>query len=281
MKILCVGEILVDMIADGHSLEDAGQFHSRPGGAPTNVAVAASRMGADVDMAATVGNDGFGDMLKEKLENEGVGLDHIRTVDEKTTLAFVALDDNAEPEFSFYREADLEIGEDQLGEGYDIIHFGSLPFTDPELTERLENYADRSQALISFDPNLRSDLKDKEYMKRLKRFIEVADLVFLSEEENKNFEIGAEEILVTKGSEGADLITEEFIEIEKPPEVDVVDTTGAGDALAGTYLAFRESSRREALEKAVQASALSTLDKGAMSALPNKAQLEREFQQSV
>ena len=278
MKILCVGEILVDMIAENNSIKNSDEFYARPGGAPTNVAVAASKMGAEVEMAATVGDDGFGDMLKQKLEEEDVGLDKISVSEEKTTLAFVALDETAEPEFSFYRGADLEIGEDQLGEGYDIIHFGSLPFTNPELSEKLQSYAEQSQALISFDPNLRSDLKDEEYMERLKSFIEVADLVFLSEEENKNFEIDAEEILVTQGSEGAKLITDDFKEVEEPPEVDVVDTTGAGDAFTGTYLAFRESSRREALEKAVQASALSTLDKGAMSALPNKAELQRQFQ---
>lgn len=278
MKILCVGEILVDMIAENNSIKNSDEFYARPGGAPTNVAVAASKMGAEVEMAATVGDDGFGDMLKQKLEEEDVGLDKISVSEEKTTLAFVALDETAEPEFSFYRGADLEIGEDQLGEGYDIIHFGSLPFTNPELSEKLQSYAEQSQALISFDPNLRSDLKDEEYMERLKSFIEIADLVFLSEEENKNFEIDAEEILVTQGSEGAKLITDDFKEVEEPPEVDVVDTTGAGDAFTGTYLAFRESSRREALEKAVQASALSTLDKGAMSALPNKAELQRQFQ---
>lgn len=278
MKILCVGEILVDMIAENNSIKNSDEFYARPGGAPTNVAVAASKMGAEVEMAATVGDDGFGDMLKQKLEEEDVGLDKISVSEEKTTLAFVALDETAEPEFSFYRGADLEIQESQLREGYDIIHFGSLPFTNPELSEKLQSYAEQSQALISFDPNLRSDLKDEEYMERLKSFIEIADLVFLSEEENKNFEIDAEEILVTKGSEGAKLITDEFKEVEKPPEVDVVDTTGAGDAFTGTYLAFRESSRREALEKAVQASALSTLDKGAMSALPNKAELQRQFQ---
>ena len=278
MKILCVGEILVDMIAENNSIKNSDEFYARPGGAPTNVAVAASKMGAEVEMAATVGDDGFGDMLKQKLEEEDVGLDKISVSEEKTTLAFVALDETAEPEFSFYRGADLEIQESQLGEGYDIIHFGSLPFTNPELSEKLQSYAEQSQALISFDPNLRSDLKDEEYMERLKSFIEIADLVFLSEEENKNFEIDAEEILVTKGSEGAKLITDDFKEVEEPPEVDVVDTTGAGDAFTGTYLAFRESSRREALEKAVQASALSTLDKGAMSALPNKAELQRQFQ---
>lgn len=278
MKILCVGEILVDMIAENNSIKNSDEFYARPGGAPTNVAVAASKMGAEVEMAATVGDDGFGDMLKQKLEEEDVGLDKISVSEEKTTLAFVALDETAEPEFSFYRGADLEIQESQLGEGYDIIHFGSLPFTNPELSEKLQSYAEQSQALISFDPNLRSDLKDEEYMERLKSFIEIADLVFLSEEENKNFEIDAEEILVTQGSEGAKLITDDFKEVEEPPEVDVVDTTGAGDAFTGTYLAFRESSRREALEKAVQASALSTLDKGAMSALPNKAELQRQFQ---
>jgi sugar/nucleoside kinase (ribokinase family) len=273
MKILCVGEILVDMIADGHSLEDAGEFHSRPGGAPTNVAVASSRMGADVDMAATLGNDGFGDMLKEKLENEGVGLDHIRTVDEKTTLAFVALDDNAEPEFSFYREADTFISPDQLTDGYDIIHFGSLPFTDPDLSEMMRRYAKESEALISFDPNLRSDFDSPKYMERLRGFIREADLVFLSEEEAESFDIDAEEILVTKGSSGATLTTKEFSEKSRPPEVDPVDTTGAGDALAGAYLAFRDEGRKDALEKAVEASALSTLEKGAMSALPDKDDL--------
>lgn len=278
MKILCIGEILVDMIATESSIQSSDGFHARPGGAPANVAVAASRMGADVDMAATVGRDGFGDKLIEKMKEEEIGVENIDVSDKKTTLAFVALNKSAEPGFSFYRGADLEISENQLEHGYDIVHFGSLPFTDENLSKMLENYARKSKALISFDPNLRSELADEEYLSRVKDFIEVSDLVFLSEEENKSFEIEAQEVLVTKGSDGAELITNEFTKEKKPPEVDVVDTTGAGDTLTGTYLAFRELSAEKALAKAVMASALSTQEKGAMSAIPNKLDVETNFQ---
>ncbi len=278
MKILCVGELLVDMIASETSIQSSKEFHARPGGAPANVAVAASRTGADVDMAATVGDDGFGDKLIEKMEEEEVGVENINVSDKKTTLAFVALNDSAEPEFSFYRGADLEISENQLGHGYDIVHFGSLPFTDEKLSKMLLTYARESEALISFDPNLRSELADEDYMNRVKRFIELSDLVFLSEEEKKNFEIEAQEVIVTKGSKGAELITNEFTKDKNPPEIDVLDTTGAGDALTGTYLAFRHLSKEKALEKAVLASALSTQEKGAMSAIPTESDIDSGIQ---
>ncbi len=279
MKLLCVGEILVDVIGKNNSLKNTKTFHARSGGAPANVAVAASRMGAEVDMAATIGKDGLGEKLIEKLEDEGVGVENVAASDKKTSLAFVALNENAEPEFSFYRGADTEISEKQLRGEYDIIHFGSLPFTEPQLSEMLLEFARNSDAVISFDPNLRSELADENYLSRLKEFIEVSDIVFLSYEEDKQLSIEVDQKIITKGDEGAELITSnEHIAIS-PPEIEPEDTTGAGDTLTGSYLAFRgELCREDALKKAVQASALSTLEKGAMSAIPNKAILEQKFQ---
>lgn len=279
MKMLCVGEILIDMIGKDRSLKKTEKFHARPGGAPANVAVAASKMGADVHMAATVGKDGLGDKLVEKLEREGVGVQNIDVSEKKTSLAFVALNEAAEPEFSFYRGADTEISEKQLEGEYDIIHFGSLPFTEPQLSERFLEFAKSSEAIISFDPNLRSELADGNYEERLKEFMQVSDLVFLSYEEDKQLSIDIPQKIVTKGADGAEIMTpDENISIS-PPEVEPVDTTGAGDALTGAYLAFKgEVSRKTALQNAVNASALSTLEKGAMSAIPDRNQLEQKFQ---
>jgi fructokinase len=271
MKILCVGEALVDMIGSGKNLKDSDSFEKRPGGAPANVAVAASRMGADVDIAATVGNDEFGDLLIDKFEEEDVGVENVDRSASRTTQAFVALE-GSEPSFSFYRGADHLITGSQLDDNYEIIHFGSLPFTDPLTSEELFEFAKEAESIISFDPNLREDLVDGEYLQRIQKMLDISDIVFLSDEEVSELDLSnVPEVVLSRGSEGAEIKGRGIN--KSPPDVDAVDTTGAGDALTGSYLAFRDISKPKALEKAVEASAYSTRNKGAMSALPRKEQL--------
>lgn len=284
VRIVCIGELLVDMIGrEEGSLQENPGFEKRAGGAPANVAVAASRLGADVEKVATVGDDEFGNFLVEKLEKEAIDVSHIEQVEEKTTLAFVSLDEEARPHFMFYRGADEHIVEDQLDlelSGDDIVHIGSLPFTREETADRLLEFVQGIPATVSFDPNLREDLMDESYEETLREVVEHVDMLTAAEEEVKFFG-GLEEVLdhtdeivVTQGSEGAELYTQEGSYSASPPEVEVRDTTGAGDALTGAYLAYREKGPQEALEKAVEAAALSTTEKGAMSSLPERQELE-------
>jgi len=86
-----------------------------------------------------------------------------------------------------------------------------------------------------------------------------------------------DEIVLTKGSEGAEVVSQENTVEQEPPKVHVKDTTGAGDALAGAYLAFRQQGIESALEKSVHAAALSTQKKGAMSALPKLTELKNSM----
>lgn len=279
-KIVCVGELLVDMIGDetGSLKENIG-FSRRAGGAPANVAVAASRLGAEVEKVATVGEDEFGEFLVEKLEEEGVGTSRIRRSDLKTTLAFASLDKEAKPHFSFYRGADEKITQEQLQLGLDeddTVHLGSLPFTDERTAENLIEFARETDATVSFDPNLRDDLMDEDYRERMHRVVEHVDVMIAAEEELEFFQTDLgwklEELVVTRGDKGADLYSDKTVSVEAP-DVDVVDTTGAGDALTGAYLAFRSQGRERALRKAVQAASISTTSKGAMAALPTQDDL--------
>lgn len=281
VKITCVGELLMDMIGkEQRNLAESSFFLKRPGGAPANVAVAASRMGADVSMIATVGEDDFGDKLIEKMEEEGIGTEHISRIEEKTSLAFAALDEDASPHFSFYRGADERISREQLeGIESDILHVGSLPFTSREASENIFSALEAFEGTVSFDPNVRPELMSDSYRKRLEKMLEYTDIVFAAGDEIEFFG-GLEEILVkvstvlvTRGSDGAELVTEEDSLDVSPPEVDVVDTTGAGDAFTGAYLACIDEEREEALQVAVDAAAQSTTDKGAMSALPYRKEL--------
>lgn len=285
MKIVCIGEILVDLIGQENAgLKHNPEFSKRPGGAPANVAVAASRLQADVEMAATVGDDEFGEFLRHKMKEENIDISNLRRTDRhNTTLAFAALDEDAKPEFSFYRGADEKIETSQLEldlSSEDIVHIGSLPFTDPETAEAVQEFLESTEATVSFDPNLRDDLLESRYEQRLRDVIEHVDVLTAADEELEffggleNLKEKTEEIIVTRGSEGAEIFTEEENHFVASENVEVVDTTGAGDSLTGAYLAFRSQGKKGALQKAVKAASISTTSKGAMSALPNLKELE-------
>lgn len=280
-KIVSVGELLVDMIGKKEdTIKQNPGFSKRAGGAPANVSVAASRMGAEVQIAASVGKDEFGEFLIQKMVEEEIGVKRIERLEEKTTLAFVSLDKEGRPHFIFYRGADEKIRKQQLENiDADILHVGSLPFTDLETAKLLTDVAEKTGAKISFDPNLREDLKNPSYEEKLQKFIEHVDILTAAEDE-LDFFGGLEklrqeidEIIVTRGAKGADIYLGDEEYSAKAYDVDVVDTTGAGDALTGTYLAFRNEGEKKALDKAVKAASLSTMSVGAMEALPRKADL--------
>ena len=74
MKILCIGEALIDMICTdkGSSLSVGQHFLKKTGGAPTNVAAAIAALGGEVELAAKVGNDPFGKQLIDVMQEFGV-----------------------------------------------------------------------------------------------------------------------------------------------------------------------------------------------------------------
>lgn len=271
------------------NLEQTPEFDKKPGGAPANVAVAAARLNQDVEIIATVGKDSFGEFLIQKMNEENIKADNIRQSELKTTLAFVALDENSEPDFSFYRRADKHISSIQLNHNYkedDIIHLGSLPFTNEQTANNILEFIEKTPAKISFDPNLREELLTENYKETLEKVLEHTNYLFLSDEETEffggieNLKEKADETIVTQGSEGVKLYTENEEISKESHDVAVVDTTGAGDALTGSYLAHRNLGKEKALEKAVMSSSMAITEKGAMSALPTEQELQ-EFQKDL
>src|ERR1700710_827449 len=94
MKIICIGEALIDMICTdkGKPLSAGQNFLKKPGGAPTNVAAAIAALGGNVELAAKVGNDPFGKHLVDVMEEFGVSTKWVfKDNDYFTTFAFVSL----------------------------------------------------------------------------------------------------------------------------------------------------------------------------------------------
>ena len=88
IDILCVGEVLVDFIGHqtGVLINNTKDYHRYLGGSPANVAMNSARLGLKSVMVATVGKDGFGEYIFERLNEFGVNTDHINTI--KTTFLF-------------------------------------------------------------------------------------------------------------------------------------------------------------------------------------------------
>lgn len=264
MKILCIGEALIDMICTdtGTSLSHSERFLKKPGGAPTNVAAAIAALGGDVMLAAKVGADPFGQQLVEVMKNFGVNTDNM-IMDEGyfTTMAFVSLMKDGERDFVFNRGADGQLTEEEVGtinlDDVSIIHFGSatsfLPGPLQQAYVSLMQTARAKDIFISFDPNYRQLLfKDNKesFVEQSWTFLKSCHFFKVSDEEamlltGKASVVDAANVLlegttatfaITLGKEGTMLVHAGEKLIVPSITVTPVDTTGAGDAFVGAVL---------------------------------------------
>ncbi len=265
MKILCIGEALIDMICTdkGSSLSDGQHFLKKPGGAPTNVAAAIAALGAEVELAAKVGNDPFGKHLIEVMQDFGVSTRWMLQ-DHKTftTFAFVSLMLDGERDFVFNRGADGELSREETDEiplsDVGIIHFGSATGFLPGPLQAayqgmLQKALLQNNIFISFDPNYRHLLfqnNTQTFIDQSWNFLQSCHFFKLSDEEamlitGAHSVTDAAAILlektnavftITLGKEGTLLGYKGHTYTIASIPVTPVDTTGAGDAFVGAVL---------------------------------------------
>ena len=312
IDIAALGELLIDFTEAGTGSDGMRLFEQNPGGAPANLLTVASHMGYRTEFIGKVGKDMHGAFLKKTLEKEGIGVSNLIEDDSYfTTLAFVAIDENGEREFSFARKpgADTQLRADELNkdllQNCKIFHFGSLSLTDQpakDATLTAVKLAKEVGALISYDPNYRASLWSSEAAaaEAMKSMIPYADVMKVSDEESllltgeATYEAAADKLLgmgpkliaVTLGSEGVLMATKEKKECIAGFSVQSVDTTGAGDSFWGGTLSAYLS-----LEKPVESltweeihhcavcgnatAALCVQKRGGIPAIPAKEEVEQ------
>ncbi len=264
MKVLCIGEALIDMICTdtNTSLCDGNHFLKKAGGAPANVAAVIAALGGKVALTAKVGNDQFGKHLIDTLESFGVSTKYMLQDDAHfTTLAFVSLVDEGERDFYFNRGADgwlsvSDIDKIDLSD-FSVVHFGSatafLPGELQDAYKALLQKALDEKKFISFDPNYRHLLyKDVQpsFIEQSLYFIKRCSFFKMSDDEallitGKTTLEEAVQVLeqlsdatfaITLGKKGALLAHQgKIVMVHGVPAV-AVDTTGAGDAFVGSIL---------------------------------------------
>lgn len=291
--ILCIGEILVDMIGE----EQAGIFsyQRKAGGAPFNVACALARFQTEAVFVGSVGQDIIGNFLIEYSKTKGLKEVYIKQDKTRnTTLAFVELDSCGERSFCFYRKntADYilpEVSEELLSKA-NIVHIGSLMLSEEVGVKYAKQLIHRAHALgklISFDVNFRTDIfrDKKQAISIYKEIIELADIVKFSIDEVEIFqeeylekELKNKLVCISLGKDGS-IFSYKNIK-EKIPSIHVtpIDTTGAGDAFYAGILSkldnraqheWTQEFLRDAFMFGNVCGALNTLGKGAIDHLPS------------
>ena len=303
--ITAIGEILIDLTQSGATPRGIPRFDANPGGAPANLAVAASRLGGRTAFIGRVGDDGFGHFLRDCLESNGVDVSAL-AVDaaQRTTLAVVTVDAAGERSFCFYRSpgADTELcaGDVPLSllENTRFLHFGSVSLTaEPARSATLfaVKKARELGALISYDPNYRASLWPDEAraVEQMRAPLPLVDVLKVSDEElplltdTADLAAGSEQlsrqgirlVLVTLGEHGVYYRMGEQTGRVPGVKCTVADTNGAGDAFFGAALSklaraedpfsLGTAALEEILAFANKAAGITTSRPGAIPAMPS------------
>jgi fructokinase len=256
--ILVGGEALYDLVLQGPT----DDLRGHPGGAAFTTARTIGRLDQPVAYLGRMSTDTFGLRLQRMLQDDGVSLDAVVRTDEPTTLALAEVDHEGVARYRFYERGTSapglvpEAALDALPEPIDILHVGTLGLTLEPVATALEAVVDHvaDSALIAVDPNIRPWVIGEEaaYRARLERILARAHVVKVSEEDLAWLDGDLPPVeavrgllahgptlgLLTRGPNGA-LVVTRTAEVAVPaPRAKVVDTIGAGDAFGGGFLAW-------------------------------------------
>lgn len=298
-KVLVVGSLNMDLVTRAERLPRGGEtllgdsFATVPGGKGANQAVAAARLGASVAMVGCVGDDAYGLQLLEALRVEGVDCQAVDVV--TGTSSGVAL-----------------IVVDATSQNAIVIVAGSNGCLQPTLIDRFDALLQEAGVIVcQMEVPLQSVAHALERARALGKVVilnpapaagplpvqwfanidylipnetEAAALTGLRVDDLDSAHIaachlrdlGASNVILTLGAQGALFASAQGIEHFPAPAVQAQDTTAAGDTFVGGFAAAlgRGASEREAIIFGQRAAAISVTRAGAQPSIPTLAEVQ-------
>ncbi len=253
-----------------------------PGGKGANQAVAAARLGAEVTMLGRVGEDAFGAKLVENLRDNGVDTARIEAFSKSPTgSAFITVTPNGENAIIVSPSANRGFGPREVETAAEDIRKARILVAQLEVNVEAVESAARlaEESGARFLLNLAPPRTVPDALLRLSDPLVVNEheAAFLLGEEKtpdetarRLLELGPASVVVTLGAEGAVLATGGTVQRFPTPEVEVVDTTGAGDAFVGALAAelAKGTTLEDAVPYAVLAGSVAVTREGAQGSLP-------------
>ncbi|NYB51903.1 MAG: carbohydrate kinase family protein [Methanobacteriaceae archaeon] len=249
LDVSCLGTCNIDFIskvpyfASSDEEINVEKLFFSLGGSALNFASRISSLGFKTGILSRVGKDYYGELVRTELEHH-LEICNVIPIEGNTGMAFIAIDDTGRKSVYSYIGVNsrfkLEKEDINLIKHSNLLHVTGMYW---EVAEKASRYSNR----LSFNPGpaLCSIGIDK-----LKKTIKKTEILFLNhkevyiltrmnEEDGISYlvELGVPVIVVTRGSEGARLFTEDETIFSPSIKVNAVDTTGAGDNFAAGFVA--------------------------------------------
>lgn len=282
-RILSFGEVLWDLFPDG----------VRFGGAPANFACHASILGGEVSMLSAVGDDGRGDDALKILQDYGIEVSLVqRIADSPTGSVGVLLDLAGKPSYEIHAgsawdrvqwTAELEARISNV----DAIYFGTLGQRSEVARTTVRqalSLAKEHRILRVLDVNLRKPFYDAEL---IRESIAWASVLKLSDDELHEVaaacgisttqtaaetlqalreRCGLDLVVMTRGAEGAVLVSTQCTIAQPGVPTTVIDTVGAGDSFTAAFVVglLRGEPHQHILRKACETASVVCAHSGAV-----------------
>jgi sugar/nucleoside kinase (ribokinase family) len=285
----------VDQLAPSGTSQPLEDVLLGPGGNGVNTAIALARLGVSVGIAAAIGEDQFGQLLRDRVRAEGIDVSGIVSIGgAKTSTSIVLIESTGERRFLHLRGVNAFFSGEHLDwkqiAGAKILHYASafaLPAFDPAYLEPTLKRARELGSLTSV--NICWDVRGR-WLKLIQPALAHTDFIFPNREEGRQLTgesepaaiaaslraFGVKTVIVKLGAAGCYVESAQGSFTVPGFAVQPVDTTGAGDCFAAGFLAA--ISRGQALEDAARyanaAGALATLGLGGADSAPTISQLE-------
>jgi ribokinase len=267
VRLTVVGSVNLDLVCHverlprpGETLTDA-TFARHPGGKGANQAVAAARLGAELRFVGSVGADAFADEALAGVREAAATLE-LESSDEPTGIASILVDAAGENQIVVAPGANRAVRAPALTGGETVLCQLEIP---------VETVVACAEAAGTFCLNAAPAVAVPAAL------VELADLVIGNEYELDELPATPARAVLTLGPEGA-ILFERGREVARarPPRVEPVDGTAAGDAFTACFVVSGLEGRdeQEALWRACAAGAIAASRHGAQPSLPTAAEID-------
>ena len=282
-KICVVGSSNIDQISyvervpvDGETVF-GDSYQMGFGGKGANQAVMSGLLGAETYIITCLGSDVYKEMTIENFYSKGVNTEFIQTVEGSSGVAPIWVDETGQNRIIVISGANDRIDAKkaidsikEIGDVSLIVGQAEIPM---DVNHKVFEFAKKNKIITIFNPAPGRPL-DSLFLKNIDWLIpnetefEIISNMPVSKENILTFsnQINSN-LIVTTGEEGAFFVEDSEILEFKAPEVNVLDTTGAGDAFVGafTYGLSIKLETHEAIKFAIDKASLSVTKKGTQS----------------
>ena len=298
-RVTVVGSFMFDLVARAPRRPKTGEtligdsFGMFIGGKGANQAIAASRLNALVCMVGRLGDDLFGNQFLDKFSDEKINTDFvIQDKNNGTGVGMPLIDASGDNSIVIIPRANTALSAENINQGYEAIANSDILLLQLEVpieaSQRAAEIAKENSTIVILNPAPAREIPDT--------FLDLVDILTPNESETEILsgisattekeakeaarilmDKGVETVILTLGSRGSLLLTATVESFFPANQVDVVDTTAAGDAFCGALAASlaNGSTIEEAIKTGNAAGALAVTKLGAEPSLPKKADLDR------